>query len=426
MIHHSTIEIPVQDLKIGMYVSKLDRPWLGTSYPLQGTLMRTQQEIESLKNFCRFVFVDVERSEPFVVQRHLPFAITNVVSAAENKDPLKNNQILSQLDPLLQRVKTYDDLRTAEQEMPAATKAFDFVRTFLDDLSINIEHNTRVDMRNAQEVVDTLCESVIRNPDAALLLAQLKSTGKDLYDSAVKTSVYMLAFGRHLGLPRRELSILGLGGLLMDIGKQRLPKEIQVKRSLFLKPEERKLMKQHVAYSEEIVARLTLATDEVVKIVTQHHERENGKGYPLGLYANQIHPYGRMAAVVDCYEELIWGQPGMPGLRPFEALKELKDNAQNGLSYALVELFAHCVSVFPVGGLVELNTGEVAIVLSHNRTQRFLPRIMIICNAKKKPYEIPFSVDLKKFDLSPAGIPYKIVKDLPQGAYGIDAKKFYL
>lgn len=424
MISNSTIEIPVQDLKIGMYVSKLDRAWLGTAYPLQGTLMRSPNDVETLKNLCRFVFVDIERSEPFVVQRYMPYAIASVASGTEDQN--KNNQIQLKLDPLLQRVKTYDDLRTAEQEMPAATKAFDFVYTFLSDIAINIEQNARIDMRNMQEVVDTLCESVIRNPDAALLLAQLKSTGKDLYDSAVKTSVHMLAFGRHLGLPRRELSILGLGGLLMDIGKQRLPKEIQVKRSMFLKPEERKLMKQHVAYSEEIVSCLSHVTTEVTKIVTQHHERENGNGYPLGLFANQIHPYGRMAAVVDCYEELVWGQPGMLGLRPFEALKELKDNAQNGLSYALVEQFAQCISVFPVGGLVELNTGEVAIVLSHNRTQRFLPRVMIICDAKKKPYDAPFSVDLRKFDLSPAGIPYKIVKDLPQGAYGIDAKKFYL
>ena len=177
MISNSTIEIPVQDLKIGMYVSKLDRAWLGTAYPLQGTLMRLPNDVETLKNLCRFVFVDIERSEPFVVQRYMPYAIASVSSGTEDQN--KNNQIQLKLDPLLQRVKTYDDLRTAEQEMPAATKAFDFVYTFLSDIAINIEQNARIDMRNMQEVVDTLCESVIRNPDAALLLAQLKSTGKD-------------------------------------------------------------------------------------------------------------------------------------------------------------------------------------------------------------------------------------------------------
>ncbi|MEI2768807.1 MAG: HD domain-containing phosphohydrolase [Nitrosomonas sp.] len=288
------------------------------------------------------------------------------------------------------------------------------------------KENIKFDTRAALEVVETLCESVIRNPDAALLLAQLKTTGKELYDNAVKASVHMLAFGRHLGLPRRELIVLGLGGLLMDIGKQRLPKEIQTKSSLSLKPNECKQMKQHIAYGVEIVTQLSDASDEVIKIVTQHHERENGNGYPQGLHANQIHPYSRMAVIVDCYQELMGGQPGMPGLRAFEAFKELRGNGQSGLNFALVEQFAQCIGVFPIGSLVELNTGEVAIVLTHNRTQRFFPRIMIICDIKKNPYDAPIIVDLRKTVLSPTGIAYAIAKDLPQGTFGIDAKKYYL
>ena len=116
----------------------------------------------------------------------------------------------------------------------------------------------------------------------------------------------------------------------------------------------------------------------------------------------------------------------MPGLRAFEAFKELRGNGQSGLNLALVEQFAQCIGVFPIGSLVELNTGEVAIVLTHNRTQRFFPRIMIICDTKKNPYDTPITVDLRKTVLSPAGIAYGIAKDLPQGAFGIDAKKYYL
>ncbi|KFI21185.1 hypothetical protein HW44_16640, partial [Nitrosococcus oceani] len=103
-------------------------------------------------------------------------------------------------------------------------KAYNIASTLFSDISINLERDIKIDLQAAHEVVDTLCESIIRNPDAALLLAQLKTTGKALYDNAIKTSVHLLAFGRHLGLPRQELSVLGLGGLLMDIGKLRLPK----------------------------------------------------------------------------------------------------------------------------------------------------------------------------------------------------------
>lgn len=453
----TTIKFTVNDLQPGMYVSELDRSWLGTPYVLQGILIESQADIEKLKHYCSHVYVDIDRSEPFIAtqfassammntsptnknntsadirkigtaipQQNDPHTIKSVSRIGDHETKTDDSQNTRALSALLQRTKDYTDICSAEQEMPAATKAFDFAFSIFNDISVNIEDNTGFDIRSANEVVDALCESIIRNPDAALLLAQLKSTGKELYDNAIKTSVHLLAFGRHLGLPRKELSILGLGGLMMDIGKQRLPKALQTKKGLFFNPTERRLVKQHVAYGKEILTQLSNAPEEVVIIATQHHERENGNGYPHGLHANQIHPYGRMAAIVDCYEELIWGQPRMPGLRPFHALKELKENAQAGLSYVLVEQFAQCIGMFPVGSLVELNSGEIAIILSHNRTQRFLPRIMIICDKLKKAYDSPKTLDLRLAGPNPAGTPYAIVNDLPLGAYGIDPKKYYL
>lgn len=448
MTSNSTIEIFVNDLQPGMYISDLDRPWLETPYPIQGILIQSQLDIDELRRYCKHVYVDIDRSEPFAVQQHLSGtphdsrAISDqakpTVVSHESGASFPANSIVSDrgklptmhetksLDSLLQRVNTYSDICTAAQEIPAATKAYNIASTLFTDISTSLECNTRINMCIAHEVVDTLRESVIRNPDAALLLAQLKTTGKELYDNAIKTSIHLLAFGRHLGLPHRKLSILGLGGLLMDIGKQRLPKEIQDKRNMSLTADERKLMKQHIAYGEEIITQLSDAPEEVVQIVLQHHERENGNGYPSGLYANQLHPYARMAAIIDCYEELIWGEPHMPGLKPFQALKELKDNAQNGLNYTLVEQFSQCIGMFPVGSLVELNSGEIAIILTHNRTQRFLPQIMIICDAQKKPYDHPVTLDLRIAGKNPGGVEYVIVNDLPQGAYGIDPKKYYL
>lgn len=446
MISTTTIEVSVNDLQPGMFVSDLDRPWLETPYPIQGILIQSQHDIDELKRYCTHVYVDIERSEPCIVRQHMPHASASTDSstrqsslqqhiphadsrispgAANRHQPPAASRAAESLD-VLKRVKTYTDTCTAEQEIPAAVKAYNIASTLFSDISINLEHDIKIDMHKAHEVVDTLCESVIRNPDAALLLAQLKTTGKELYDSAIKTSVHLLAFGRHLGLPRKELSILGLGGLMMDIGKLRLPKEIQHKRNMALTPTERKLMKRHIAYGEEIVAKLSDIPEEVIKILLQHHERENGNGHPLGLYANQMHAYARMAAIVDCYEELIWGDTDMPGMKPFHALKELKENAQNGLNYSLVEQFAQCVGMFPVGSLIELNTGEIAIVLTHNRTQRFLPCIMIICDSQKKPYGAPITIDLRTAGTSPAGVQYSIANDLPQGAYGIDPKKYYL
>lgn len=417
MIANKTgVEISVDNLKPGMYVCDLDRPWLGTPYLIQGILIESQDDIDELARHCTYVYVDRDKSETSV---DIP------LPPRKASDTPKRIQDEVLKIPFF-RSETYTDTCTAEEELPAANQAYDFAANLFSEINSNISRNTKLDINAANDVVGALRESIVRNPDAALLLARLRSTGQALYDSAINSSVRMLAFGRHLGLPRKELSVLGLGGLLMDIGKLKLPKEIQTKSGFSLNPAERKLVKQHVSYGEAILTKSSDIPEEVRKIVLQHHERENGNGYPRGLYANQLHVYSRMAAIVDCYEELVIDRPGMPAARPFHALKELKDNSNRGLNSTLVEQFAQCIGVFPIGSLVELNTGEIAIVLAHNRTQRFLPQIMIIFDAKKRPYDKPLTLDLKTADAGPGGIPYTVIGDLPQGAYGIDAKQYYL
>lgn len=411
------IEISVDNLKPGMYVCDLDRPWLGTPYLIQGILIESQDDIDELARHCTYVYVDRDKSELSVNLPLPPRKASAAPQRAQDADILKI--------PFL-RAETYTDTCTAEEELPAALQAYDIAAALFNEINSNIERNTKLDIHAAHDVVDALRESVVRNPDAALLLARLKTTGQVLYDSAINNSVRLLALGRHLGLPRKELSLLGMGGLLMDIGKLNLPKEIQTKSGFSLNSSERKLVKQHVSYGETILAQSSDIPEAVHKIVAQHHERENGNGFPRGLYANQLHVYARMAAIVDCYEELIVERLGMPAARPFHAIRELRDSSNRGLNSTLVEQFAQCIGIFPVGSLVELNTGEIAIVLAHNRAQRFLPHIMIIFDPKKQPYDTPLTLDLRSAGPGPGGIPYTIIGDLPQGAYGIDAKQYYL
>lgn len=407
----TTLDIPVSDLQPGMYVSELDRPWLGTPYLIQGILIRSQEDIDELARHCTHVQVDLDKSEPFAIPKR------EAAPRGAHDVPTPRTRFHG--------TEVYADARSAEEELPAAGEAHDTASRMIDQIRNGMEQGHKLQVGAAKQAVDAMRESIVRNPDALLLLARLKHSGSALYDHAINTSIHLLAFGRHLGLPRESLTALGLGGLLMDVGKLNLPADLLAK-GVLLTPEERRRMKEHVSSGEALVAAAHGIPDDVREIVSQHHEREDGSGYPRGLHANQLNAYARMAAIVDCYEELVGTRPGAPAASPFQALKELRDNSRWGLNPALVEQFAHCIGLFPVGSLVELSTGEVAIVLTHGRAQRFLPRVMVILDPHKRPYETPRAVDLRSAEAVAGNVCPEIVGDLPQGAYGIDPVRYYL
>ncbi|WP_090699327.1 HD-GYP domain-containing protein [Nitrosomonas aestuarii] len=424
---NSIFKIRVRDLRFGMYVSQLDRPWLETPYAIQGISIKTMEDILALERYCVFVYVDLNKSDPHIVKKYSPGASGAVKiqeTAKVAKGIYQTPRAVTEKTPF-HGGQVYADTRTVEEELPVANQVHHIALDVIKEIKTNFERSDTLEVRDARNAVYAMSDSIVRNPDAMLLLAQLKSSGELLYDSAVNNSILLLAFGRHLGLPRAELSLLGLGGLLMDVGKLRIPLEI-VTTTDFLGLEELNLLKKHVRYGEEIIKQSGDIPATVFDIVSQHHEREDGSGYPRGLNANQLNTYARMAAIVDSYQELARLQPHSPATRTFQIFNQLKELSRCGLNATLVEQFAHCVGVFPVGSLVELNTGEVAIVLTHSRSKRALPSVMVVLDANKQPHETPETRDLKLLLPGPDGAPYTITQDLPCGAYGVDVKKYYL
>ncbi|WP_208854140.1 HD-GYP domain-containing protein [Thioalkalivibrio sp. ALJ1] len=407
-------EIPVAELQVGMYVSQLDRPWRDTPYWVEGILIRSQEDIDELARHCHHVFIDLEKSAPESVSK----------LASPTRDTARADSVPSRAEAAQFRGMTvYRDQCSVDEELPAAREAWATAGTVLEQIRAGLERNPGVRVAGAREASEALRESVERNPDALLLLARLRESGDVLYDHSLRVSIHLLALGRHLGLDRSELSVLGLGGLLMDVGKMQLPQEL-LERGKRLAPEERREVQRHVEYGEQILLRSHGIPDKVRDIVMQHHEREDGRGYPHGLVANEISACARMAAIVDSYEEMLADQR-LAGT-PYEALKELREFGRWGLNSALVDQFTHCVGLFPVGSLVELDSGEVAIVLSHRRTQRFMPRVMRILDPKRRPYPDPLELDLGSTDPESEGAQRQIMRDLPPGAYGVDPARYYL
>src|SRR5688572_5566392 len=153
-----------------------------------------------------------------------------------------------------------------------------------------------------------MTDRVVRNPDAMLLLAKMKEKGEHTLDRALGVSIYMIAFGRFLQLPREQLDLLGMLGLLQDVGKVRMPQELLQKKEP-LSEDERKICCSHVEHSVAVLKETHGLPPDLARLAGLHHERYDGKGYPKGLRGGEIGLFGGIAGLVDCFDALTHPRP---------------------------------------------------------------------------------------------------------------------
>jgi HD-GYP domain-containing protein (c-di-GMP phosphodiesterase class II) len=312
-----------------------------------------------------------------------------------------------------------------EDELVEAAPLYASAQTSIAQLVSDVQHNLRPDMERVRSGVEDMMNSVVRNPDALLWLTRLKRTDQYAYDHALDSSVLLMVFARTMGMEAAEMTLLGIAGLMQDIGKVKLPPRL-LKKSGPISRLEREIFRAHVDYSLAILKDSGEDDPELLSVVSRHHERVDGSGYPAGLSGDEIGLYGQMAGIVDCYSAMTRARPWGDALSPQQALEEVNTLRDVWFSASVVDAFIQCVGLYPVGTLVELSSGEVAVVIGQNRIRRLKPRVLILLAPDKSPNKHPAPIDLLFDPVAPDGSAYAIRRALPPGAYGIDPQEFYL
>jgi hypothetical protein len=187
------------------------------------------------------------------------------------------------------------------------------------------------------------------------------------------------------------------------------------------------MIKEHVRLGLEAIAASDSTLPAAVESgIAQHHERLDGTGYPNGLKGGEINIYGRMTAIADSFAALITPRPYANPSAPQDALMNLYEWAGSSFHEPLVEAFVQAVGVFPVGSLVELSTGEVAVVVAHNRVRRLEPRVLVLTWPDKSALSIPAERDLLASQGNGGPGRVRILRGLPSGAYGLKMRDYYL
>ena len=407
-------EVPVEFLEFGMFVAKLDRPWTETPFVYQGFVLKTEQQLEALKKYCKVVYVDPEKRQEVVAPKllTLPPASTRQVIAEQSREKVRGTVI-------------YKELAKVEDELPRARSVFTQTNAIVHTMSRAVVTGNALDGNRAKQAVTEITDSVVRNPDAMMLLVTMRDKAEETLNRSTQVSVYMTVFGRFLQLERERLEVLGLIGLLQDVGMLKLPPGIPGRRA-DLAPEEDAVFKTHVDRSVEILSQTAGLPPELPSLASLHHERYDGSGYPRGLKGSAISQIGAIAGIVDTFDMLTAPAPYGMQMPPSNALNVLFQNRGTQFHAALVEQFIQCVGAFPVGSVVELNSGEVGVVITQNLVKRLQPRVMVVQDANGNPIHPHKVLDLVNEPMATPDEPYRIRRTLDQSTVKIDSRELFL
>ena len=212
---------------------------------------------------------------------------------------------------------------------------------------------------------------------------------------------------------------------MLDVGKLKIPNEVLNKRER-LTPEEFVLVRSHVEHSIQTLEAASGISSAVVQAVATHHERFDGSGYPKGIRGDELSAIGAIAGIVDTFVGLTSKRPYAAPVAPSNALNMLHKWRGTAFHPLLVEQFIRCIGIFPVGAVVELNSGEVGVVIAQNLEKRLQPRIMVVRDAAGHPLRPQKLLDLSKSPKVNPEEPYRIRRTLEYGKANISRNDLFL
>lgn len=249
-----------------------------------------------------------------------------------------------------------------------------------------------VDPAQCVALVDEISDSVMRNPGALISIARLKSRDEYTYMHSVAVCALMVALARQLGLKGEQVRQAGLAGMLHDLGKALMPLEVLNKPGK-LTDEEFEVMRSHPARGHELLVEGGAAGEVVLDVCLHHHERVDGTGYPNKLRGEQISLFAKMGAVCDVYDAVTSKRPYKDGWDPGEALRHMAQ-WKGHFDPAVFQAFVKTVGIYPIGSLVRLQSGRLAVVTAQNPNSLLTPKVKVFFSTKSNMRILPEELDL--------------------------------
>ena len=365
-----------------MFIHDLNCSWLQHSFVHNKFMVEDSAQIVKIVAMgTQYIYIDTELGMD-VPEVFIP---ENAHQAQANKQQNLNKIVNASIQ-----------IRTSFQvEMIKAQSIFNEASTLVNNVLLNTQKGKQVEVNKIQPIISSITDSIFRNPDAINSLLRVRQIGTYTLQHSLAVSALLINFCRTMKIDRPTTELIGLGGLLHDIGKTKLPESI-INKEGKLSDSEFDLMRKHVAYGCFILENTLEISQISMSIVAEHHERYDGSGYPRALKGNEISIYGQMAGIVDSFDTKTSNTPYHQAEEPTVVLKKMLECSDQQFDTALVHNFIRTVGIYPVGTLVRLESGYLAVVVEQNHEHLLQPKIKVIFNSQSRSYCPPKNIDLAK------------------------------
>lgn len=373
-------KVKVEQLQPGVFIHSFDCGWMAHPFLFNSKFVKNEKVIRRMRSWgIREVYIDTAQG--------LDLEEAQPEEESRETIDIELKQMVDDVPDAISHIPVREEIIRAREVKKEASET---IHKIMDD----IRAGKNIKTEKALAIVEKIDESISRNKDALFLLLRIRNKDTYTFSHSVSVGVLMMSFCKGLKLDRPQTIDIGMGAILHDIGKMKVPLEILNKPESLTDAEFAEI-KKHAVYCVDILAKAKHLPPLAVHIASQHHERHDGTGYPRGLKGDEICLGGRMAAIVDVYDAITANRCYHAGMDPVEGLRKIYSWSKYHFQEDLAHRFIKCMGIYPIGTVVELESGLLGVVT--DSTDMLLRPVVTAVYNKKKGWPIsPRTIDLSK------------------------------